>query len=135
MPLSAKAILEKINDVERAWAKLRAEKTIGGLTLEQYQLAVKPSHDVRNDIAEAELRLQSSQARRVTVDEASLKIVQRVINAIKADPEEGDDGELYVAMGYVRKRDRSTGLTRKKREERTEGAPASATPPKEVAAS
>jgi hypothetical protein len=117
MAVSAKKALAKINDVDHAWSKLRAEKAFGGLSLEQYQLAVKASHDVRRDIAESEVRLQSSHARRVTVDEASLRIVQRVINAIKADPDEGDDGELYVAMGYVRKRDRGTGLTRRRREE------------------
>jgi hypothetical protein len=134
MAVSAKKALAKINGVTHAWSKLRADKTFGGLSLEQYQLAVKPSHDVRSDIAESEVRLQSSHARRVTVDEASLKIVQRVINAIKADPDEGDDGELYVAMGYVRKRDRSTGLTRRKREEKTPEAHAGEPAPKEGAA-
>lgn len=122
MPVSSKKALGRINDVTHAWSKLRPGKAFAGLTLEQYLAAVKPSHDVRTDIAESELRLQSSQARRVTVDEASLKIVQRVINAVKADPEEGDDSDLYVAMGFVRKRDRGTGLTRRKREQKTQEA-------------
>lgn len=38
---------------------------------------------------------------------------------MKADPDEGDDGEVYVAMGYVRKRDRKSGLTQRKREGKT----------------
>jgi hypothetical protein len=45
----------------------------------------------------------------------SLNVAQRVVNAVKADPEEGDD-ELYVARGYVRNRDRKMGLTRRKPE-------------------
>jgi hypothetical protein len=111
-----------VDNVTQAWSKLRPGKSFAGLTLEQYLAAIKASHDVRSEIVEAELRLQSALARRVTVDEASMKVAQRIVNAVKADPEEGDDGELYVAMGYVRKRDRKTGLTQRKREVRTADA-------------
>ena len=38
------------------------------------------------------------------------------IAKLKADPTEGDDSALYKAMGYVRKSDRKSGLTRKKNE-------------------
>ena len=119
MPISSKDALVKMDNVTQAWSKLRPGKSFAGLTLEQYLAAIKPSHDVRGEIVESEVRLQSAQARRVTVDETTLKVVQRIVNAVKADPEEGDDGELYVAMGYVRKRDRKTGLTQRKREVRT----------------
>ncbi len=119
MPISSKDALVKMDNVTQAWSKLRPGKSFGGLMYDQYLTAIKPSHDVRAEIAECEVRLQSAQARRVTVDEASLKVAQRIVNAVKADPEEGDDGELYVAMGYVRKRDRKTGLTQRKREVRT----------------
>lgn len=119
MPMSSKHTLAKLDTVTQAWSRLRPGKTFAGLTLEQYLAAIKPSHDVRDEITESEVRLQSSQARRATVDEQSLKVAQRVVNAVKADPEEGDDGELYVAMGYVRKRDRKTGLTQRRREGKT----------------
>ena len=118
MPVSSKDALEQMNDVTQAWSNLRAGKSFAGLALEQYLGEIKPSHDVRAEIAATEVQLQSLRARRVTVDEASLKVVQRIVNAVKADPEEGDDGELYVAMGYVRKRDRDKGLTRRKREQK-----------------
>jgi hypothetical protein len=114
--MSSKDALAKLETISQAWAKLRPGKTFAGLTLDQFQTAIKPSYDVRAEIAESELRAQSAQARRVTVDEAALKVGQRVVNAVKADPEEGDDGEMYVAMGYVRKRDRKSGLTQRKRE-------------------
>jgi hypothetical protein len=119
MPVSSKDALAKLDNLSHAWSKLRPGKTYAGLTLEQFLAAIKPSYDVRAEIAEAELRAKTSQARRVTVDEESLKIGQRIVNAVKADPEEGDDGEVYVAMGYLRKRDRKSGLTRRKREEKT----------------
>ena len=122
MPISSKDALVRVDNVTQAWSKLRPGKSFAGLTNEQYLVAIKPSHDIRAEIAEAELRLQSALARRVTIDETSLKVAQRVVNAVKADPEEGDDGELYVAMGFVRRRDRKTGLTQRKREVRTADA-------------
>ena len=35
-----------------------------------------------------------------------------MVNAVKGDPAEGDNGELYEAMGYVRKSERHSGLHR-----------------------
>ena len=122
MPMSSKDALVRMEDVNQPWLKLRPAKAFAGLTHEQFLTSVKPSYDVRDEIAELEVRLQSARARLATVDEQSLKIVQRVVNAVRADPEEGDDGELYVAMGYVRKRDRKSSLQRR-REVRTAEAP------------
>ena len=121
-----------MEDVSQPWLKLRPAKSFAGLTHEQFLTALKPSYDVRAEIAELEVRLQSARARLATVDGQSLKVVQRVVNAVRADPEEGDDGELYVAMGYVRKRDRKTGLQRR-REVRTAEAPTSNGAQKEAA--
>ena len=39
---------------------------------------------------------------------------QKVVNGVKGDPNFGDDSDLYDSMGYVRKSDRQSGLTRKK---------------------
>ena len=132
MAISSKVALVRMEDVSQPWLKLRPAKSFAGLTYEQFLIALKPSYDVRAEIAELEVRLQSARARLVTVDEQSLNVVQRVVNAVKADPEEGDDGELYVAMGYVRKRDRKTGLQRR-REVRTAAAPTSNGAQKEAA--
>jgi hypothetical protein len=115
MGLSIRKTVEKIEVVIQAWSKLRPGKTFAGHTLEQFIGLIQPSRDVRVEISEAELRLQSANARRVTVDRVSMKALQRVINAVKADPEEGDDGELYAAMGFVRSSERSTGLTRRRK--------------------
>jgi hypothetical protein len=94
--------------------------------VEQGTALIQPCRDVRSEIAEAELRVQSGNARRATVDQDFEKVLQRVINAVKADPEEGDDGDLYEAMGFVRRSVRSTGLTRRRKEQEppaTDAAP------------
>jgi hypothetical protein len=36
------------------------------------------------------------------------------VNAVMGDPTEGPDSPLVEAMGYTRKSERKTGLTRKK---------------------
>lgn len=38
--------------------------------------------------------------------------VQLVVNAVRGDPDEGEDGEFYDALGYVRKSERKSGLRR-----------------------
>ena len=44
-----------------------------------------------------------------------MKQVNLVVNAVKGDPTEGEDGEFYAAMGYIRKSDRASGKTNKKK--------------------
>ena len=38
-----------------------------------------------------------------------------MVNGVKGDPDFGEDSDLYEAMGYVRKSERKSGLTRKKK--------------------
>ncbi len=40
--------------------------------------------------------------------------VQRVVKGVVGDPAFGEDCDLYEAMGYVRKSERKSGLSRKK---------------------
>ena len=38
-----------------------------------------------------------------------------VVNGVVGDPAYGDDSPLYGAMGFVRKSERKSGLTKKKK--------------------
>jgi len=38
-----------------------------------------------------------------------------LVNAVKGDPTEGEDGVFYEALGYVRKSERRSGLSRSKK--------------------
>ena len=48
-------------------------------------------------------------------DAAFLAQAQLVVNGVLADPSEGPDSSLYEAMGYTRKSERRSGLTRAKK--------------------
>jgi hypothetical protein len=117
MSRAPKDALTRITDVSTPWGNLRPAKSFAGLTLDQFKEVVKPSLEVRTEIVELESKLQSAIARRARADGVSLDAVQRVIHGVKSDPEEGEDGELYATMGFVRKSDRSSGLTRRRQKD------------------
>jgi hypothetical protein len=104
--------LTSIAAVTDGWSSVSPEKQFFGMTLDQYRAAVKPSYDIRAEIAEAQKRLKSLFAKRKDADAAAIKLTKNIVHAVKADPTEGEDSPLYAAMGYVRAADRSSGLTR-----------------------
>jgi len=111
---SPKDNLDRINAVTNAWETLRPAKTFAGMTLVQFKEKVKPSTDARTELATLESQQVAAQNKRDDADKASVAAIQLLVNAVKGDPEEGEDGELYEALGYVRKSERSSGLHRGK---------------------
>jgi hypothetical protein len=109
MPKPPKSIEAKIRQVTSAWESLRPDQSFGGMTLEQFKTRVKASADARATIATADSQWNAAVAARQRADDASNKLLQLVINAVKGSPDEGEDGELYAAMGYVHKSERKVG--------------------------
>ena len=101
-----------VSTVAEAWSSLCPEKSFFGMTLGQYKESVKPCYDLRAEIAETQKRLKSLNAKCKDADAAALKLTKNVVQAVKADPTEGENSPLYAAMGYVRASDRSSGLKR-----------------------
>lgn len=114
MPTSPNKIEARLNNFLSAWETLRPAKTFAGLTFEQFQAKLQPSFSARASIVTLENQILAAQNQRDDADKSSLATIALVVNAVKGDPEEGDDGELYEAMGYVRKSERKSGLTRGK---------------------
>jgi hypothetical protein len=112
MPLGPKDAYDRITRTSTTWGNLRAKKSFAGLSLEKFNALVAPSVSVRTTIARLDNELIAAQNQRDEADRVSLDAVQLVVNGIKGDPEEGEDGELYEALGYVRKSERKSGLHR-----------------------
>ena len=106
--------MKRFTEVTSAWESVRPTKSFAGLTLEQFKEAQKPSLEARAKIAELEGQLQAAIARRDEADVAILATTKLIVKAVVGDPAEGENGELYAAMGYVRQRQRSSGLTRRR---------------------
>ena len=105
----------KINQVITAWEALRPAKTFAGLTLAQFKTALQPSIDTRASIESLKDQLAAVQTLRDDTDQTSIDTILLVVNAVKGEATEGEDGELFGAMGYVRKSERRNGLSRGKK--------------------
>lgn len=95
--------IARLTSFIRTWERMRPAKSFHGRTLAHFKRAVQPSFDTRSEIAELKRRLRDAIARRDAADFASFQLLERVVFCVIADPEEGDEGELYVALGYVPK--------------------------------
>ena len=109
-----KSNLEKMQRILKAWQDLAEEKVFGGVTLAQYEPIVGAAVAARTDVKEKENQLAQAINTRDTTDETGLAKTQLVVNGVLGDPTEGPDSTLYEAMGYTRKSERKSGLSRKK---------------------
>jgi len=104
---------QTIEDITNAWTTLAPAASFGNLTLAQYIAAVKPSLDARTAITGLEEQMTNALTNRDKMDAVSEPINQNVIKGVVGNMAYGDDSALYEAMGYVRKSQRKTGLSRK----------------------
>jgi hypothetical protein len=109
-----KSNFEKLQQVSNAWETLASNKSFGGMTFLEFQAATAPSTAARSLIDDLEDQLTQALAARDAADATSQTKIQLVVNGVLADPTEGPDSALYEAMGYTRKSERKSGLTRKK---------------------
>ena len=107
-----KDLFTRISEVTEAWTKMRPNKLFYGLTLEGFLAASKPFREARGEIIELEKQLAHAVSKRDAAAVTLLEVLQGVVSAVKGDPEEGQNGELYGAMGYIPKSQRATGLVR-----------------------
>lgn len=114
MSQAPKQIADATNQIINAWQTIAPAATFGGMTLAQYQTKVQPTFDTRTQIDGLNAQLTAAMDNRDNADAATASATQLVVNAVKGDPNYGDDSDLYDAMGYVRRSDRASGLTRGK---------------------
>lgn len=113
MRTSPKRTAERLQRLINAWETLRPTKSFAGMTLEQFKAKVAPSLNARQQLSALREQVVLSRTERHQHDVVANNLVNLVVNAIKGDPDEGEDGALYAALGYVRKSARRSGLTRK----------------------
>jgi len=111
--MGPKEIEERLRKCVNAWETLAPAKSYSSMTLAQFKTAIAPSFDARVLLDQLDDQQAKAINDRDTADEVSLALVQRVINAVLADPDEGPDSSVLEAMGRVRQSERKSGLTRK----------------------
>ena len=123
--MNPEANIVSINGVINGWQKaiddqvIPDTKTFGGVTLAQFKTQVQPSFDTRAVLANLDLSMTNALNGRNGADAVSLPLVQKVVKGVVGDPDFGDDSNLYEDMGYIRKSERQTGLTRKSTKAKT----------------
>ena len=104
----------KFDQTVSAWENLARDTAFGGMTLDQFKAVVAATDAARATIKTLEDQMTAAIDAREAADAACLDKVQLVVNGVKGDPAFGEDSALYEAMGYKRKSERKSGLTRKK---------------------
>ncbi|MCA1621343.1 MAG: hypothetical protein LC795_18975 [Acidobacteria bacterium] len=112
---SPKETEEKIERMLNAWRTLAPGKSFGGMTLAQFEAVATPALEARRSIEALESQLAQKIAEREAADRAFGDRAQLAVAGVLADPSEGADSALYAALGYTRRSERKTGLTRRKR--------------------
>jgi hypothetical protein len=127
MPRKARDLASRAERIADAWSRFFPKKTFSGLTLEQFRETFKPCREVRWELAQLASQRRILLFRRRKHDSAGQPILLRVVHAVRADPEIGEDGAMYGAMGYVpRNRRRKPGRKKKTNASRVEKAAAGA---------
>jgi hypothetical protein len=116
MALNPKSNEEKMLKVLNGWKTLAPTKMFGGLKLEEYETQVNKSLAPRQRLDALEDEKLRELANRDGEDVTTMANIQFIVNGVLADPSEGPNSALYESFGYIRKEDRKSGLTRKKKE-------------------
>jgi hypothetical protein len=82
-----------------------------GITQAQFTAATEAAMTARDDIAYAKALLSSLVGQRVLADLELRKALRLVANGVGGNPQYGDHGSLYRAMGFVPTGERATGKT------------------------
>jgi hypothetical protein len=112
--VNPKIALERITTVIRVWSTLRPNSSFYGRTLDAFKAEVQPSLDARAELDAIDEHRAATAVRRDDADVVSTELVGHIVNAIKAHPDEGEDGEVYAGLGYVRKGRRAAGRRRRR---------------------
>lgn len=105
--------LKKINHIITAWETLAPTATFGGQTLAQFKAKVQPVFDQQEKLSALDAQWTEAQQQQAVMLNAGHAAALLAVNGVKGDPAHGENSPLYAAMGYVRKSDRKSGLSRK----------------------
>ena len=110
-----KEIREKVNVMNDAWFEAAKSTTFSGIAQGDFQTSIEAAAAKDAVIADLEAQLKIERDERDDLYKALDQERSRIGLAVAGDPNFGNDSPLYGAMGFVRKSERASGLTRKKK--------------------
>ena len=115
--MNTKQALEQLERTLRAWETHAPDAVFYGMTLAEFRAKVQASRDAHNAVAVKDQELTAAQNHRNDTDKANLALEKNIAKGIAGNAEYGDDSDLWEGTGRVRKSERKSGLTRKKKTE------------------
>lgn len=110
MNINSKRFGEQIGTLVQVWTALNPTRSYSGLSLSEACADLKPSFDVRTRISAAQAELAAAIRERDTVDQTTFKAYKRTLSLIKADPREGEDGQMLKAIYSATRKARRRGV-------------------------
>ena len=98
MNINSKRHGEQINTLVQVWTALNPTRSYSGLSLREVRAGLQPSLDSRTRVSSAQAELVAAIRERDTADQATLKFYKRALGLIKADPQEGEEGQMLKAV-------------------------------------
>lgn len=105
---------DRLNKILNGWRKEAPDKSFGRMTLAQFETEIEPSFTARRNLADLDAQRARETNTRDDADEHSLSKADLVVAGVIGDPDFGANSSLYELMGYTRKSERKSGLTRRK---------------------
>lgn len=107
--------LAKLEETERGWETNAPDAKFFNYTLTQYKASVDLSRQAQARVLELETLLEAARNTSKNVNSVNEELEKNIAKSIAGDPNYGDDSTLYESTGRIRKSERKTGLTRKKK--------------------
>lgn len=96
-----------------AWKELAPQESFAGMTLAGFEAATALPITLRDQILALEKQVEGRKTERTKADVGARQLLDLVVNSVRGTPQHGPDSSLYRALGYIRKSERRSGLTRK----------------------
>lgn len=108
--------MELIEMTVAALREFAPETAFGGVKLADFEPDAEVCRADREAIIDHDNAGRGLIVKRDNDDEKALEKRELIVNGVIGDPNFGPDSALYEALGFVRKSERKSGLTRKKHE-------------------
>jgi hypothetical protein len=102
---------EKATLMISAWRDRCPDKAFFRMSLGDFSAIVAPSGAARERVARLKAELRQAMHQCEAADCMTRRAIVRVVNGVKGDPDEGEDGDLLSAMGYMKHSARSAVLS------------------------
>ena len=111
--LTLKSVTERSNEFLVAWREFAPELTLVGRTFAQFETEKLVPEEVQQRIIVAKAIYQGLINERDQAREVLRETLVSLSDAVRGDANHGLNSNFYRALGFISKRERKSGLTRK----------------------